>query len=74
MTTKQKTLQEILFELYEIANKANIEADMVWEKVSTKEKELTDFSRAVGVQIGINRCLSLVGDLWSKAMEEQENE
>ena len=72
MTTKQKFLNEILERVFEVAHSANDEADQVWKKVEKGEKELTDFARSIGVQVGVNRILTLLTELWDESTVEGE--
>lgn len=72
MTTRQKHISEILEKLYEISHKADEEANQAWEKVEKGIEDLTDFARKVGIQIGINRCLSELSRLWDEAFNKED--
>ena len=73
MTTKQKHISEILEKMYQISHKADEEANKAWEKLDSDiDDPLTNFTRKVGIQIGINRCLSELFRLWDEASEDED--
>lgn len=73
MTTKQKHISEILEKMYQISHKADEEANQAWEKIEKGIEDISVFSRKVGIQIGINRCLGELSRLWDEAFDEEEN-
>ena len=71
-TRKIDVLNDVLIQLNLLFKEASVECNEIYEKVQKNETDLREFSRAIGVQIGINRVYHLVCDLYDKAIEENK--
>ena len=70
-TRKTDVLNDVLIQLNLLFKQASVECNEIYEKVHNNQMDLNEFSRSVGVQIGINRAYRLICDLYDKAAMEE---
>lgn len=71
-TRKTDVLNDVLIQLNLLFKQASVECNEIYEKVHNNQMDLNEYSRSIGVQIGINRVYHLICDLYDKAMEENQ--
>ena len=71
-TRKTDVLNDVLIQLNLLFKQASVECNEIYEKVHNNQMDLNEYSRSIGVQIGINRVYRLICDLYDKAMEENQ--